>query len=165
MELQALWVCKKREVFFSNDNIIKIAPVICYESIYGEYVTEYIKKGANFIFILANDAWWGNTQGHLQHASYAKLRAIETRRSIARSANTGISCFINSKGEIINKIDWDKEGVIIEDIHANDKLTFYVNFGDYIGRIALFIGIFYLLQLILFIRINIKKNIKINNHT
>ena len=125
--------------------------------IYGEYVTDYIKKGANFIFILTNDAWWGNTQGHRQHASYAKLRAIETRRAIARSANTGISCFINSKGEIINKIDWDKEGVITEKIHSNDKLTFYVKFGDYIGRVALFVGIFYLLQLIVFIRINIKK--------
>lgn len=153
----SLGLQKEREVFFSNNKMVKIAPVICYESIYGEYVADYIKKGANFIFILTNDAWWGNTQGHRQHASYAKLRAIETRRAIARSANTGVSCFINSKGEIINKIDWDKEGVITEKIHSNDKLTFYVKFGDYIGRIALFVGIFYLLQLIVFIRINIKK--------
>ena len=83
----------KREVLISSNREIKIAPVICYESVYGEYVTDYIKKGANLIFILTNDAWWGDTQGYKQHASYARIRAIETRRSIARSANTGISCF------------------------------------------------------------------------
>ena len=57
----------------------KVAPIICYESIYGAFVTEYVRKGANFLGVITNDAWWGDTQGHKQLLSYARLRAIENR--------------------------------------------------------------------------------------
>ena len=82
---------------FEHAEGYKTAPIVCYESIYGEYVTEYVRNGAQFLSIITNDAWWGNTQGHKQLLSYARLRAIENRRAIARSANTGISAFINAK--------------------------------------------------------------------
>src|SRR5699024_3923582 len=85
---------------------IGAAPVICYESIWGNYVSDYINKGAQFIAIITNDGWWGNTSGKDQHLQYAKLRAIETRRWVARSANTGISAFINQKGDIVEKTSW-----------------------------------------------------------
>src|SRR5690606_15737264 len=81
-------------VFYSQIGI-GAAPVICYESIWGDYVADYIRKGAQFIAIVTNDGWWGNTSGKDQHLLYAKLRAIENRRWVARSANTGISGFIN----------------------------------------------------------------------
>ncbi|MFN3940829.1 MAG: apolipoprotein N-acyltransferase, partial [Chitinophagales bacterium] len=87
---------KDREVFFNKDSI-GVATAICYESIFGEYVTRYVRNGANLIFIITNDGWWGNTAGHKQHCLYGRLRAIENRKSIARSANTGISCFINQR--------------------------------------------------------------------
>ena len=79
---------------------ITAAPVVCYESVYGDYVREYINQGANIICIMTNDGWWEDTPGYRQHCQYARLRAIEERRSIARSANTGISCFIDQRGEI-----------------------------------------------------------------
>ncbi len=122
-------------VFFNHDGE-GIAPVICYESIYGEYVTEYIKKGANAIFIITNDGWWNDTPGYHQHCAYARLRAIETRRDIARSANTGISCFINQLGELSQPTKWWVDDAIKQNIHFNTKLTFYVLHGDYIGVIA-----------------------------
>ncbi|MES2388745.1 MAG: apolipoprotein N-acyltransferase [Bacteroidota bacterium] len=75
-----------------------IAPVICYESAYGDYLTGFIRNGAHMIGIITNDGWWGNTPGHKHHWAYAKLRAIETRRYIARSANTGISGYIDPSG-------------------------------------------------------------------
>lgn len=149
---------EEREVLTSINGEVKIAPVICYESIYGEYVTDYVKKGANLIFILTNDGWWDDTQGYKQHASYASIRAIETRRSIARSANTGISCFINSKGEVLNQLDWDVRGAIKNSLSLNNELTFYVTFGDFIGRIATFLGVFYLLQLIVSIGMKNSRN-------
>jgi apolipoprotein N-acyltransferase len=118
-----------------------IAPVICYESIYGEYLSEYIRKGATLIFIITNDGWWQDTPGYRQHLAYASLRAIETRRCIARSANTGISAFIDQKGEISQPTKWWTRVAIKASINANDQLTFYVKNGDYIGRVAAFFAL------------------------
>jgi apolipoprotein N-acyltransferase len=133
--------------FLPKDKI-EIAPVICYESVFGEYVTKYVRKGAQMIFIITNDGWWKNTPGYHQHLSFARLRAIETRRSIARSANTGISCFINQRGDVLQATDWWVEAAIKGSINANDKITFYVKFGDYIARISLLISGLLVLQLL-----------------
>ncbi|PCJ26800.1 MAG: apolipoprotein N-acyltransferase [Flavobacteriales bacterium] len=124
---------------------IHIAPVICYESIYGEYVASYVKKGANLIFIITNDGWWKDTPGYKQHLAYARLRAIETRRSIARSANTGTSCYINQRGDIIDATPWWKPDVIINTLNVNNKTTFYSENGDLLGRVAAAIAVLLLL--------------------
>ena len=136
-----------RSVFFSDDST-GIAPVICYESIFGEYLTEYIQRGAGLIFIMTNDGWWGNTDGHKQHLAYASIAAIETRRCIARSANTGTSCFIDLKGNISQATDWWQPTVINATLSVNHDLTFYVKHGDYIARIGNVISIILLLTLI-----------------
>ena len=120
----------------------EVGPIICYESVYGNFVTGYVNKGANFLAIITNDAWWGNTQGHKQHLSYARLRAIENRRSIARSANTGISAFINEKGEITKTLGYEKQGALRGKVSLNDRVTFYTRHGDYIARISLFLSLF-----------------------
>ena len=130
-----------REVMWINDEL-GTAPIICYESVYGEYVTGYVENGAGFLSIITNDAWWGNTQGHQQHLSYARLRAVETRRFVARSANTGISAIINSRGNIVQKLGYEKQGSIKGAIGINTDKTFYVKYGDYIPRIAQFLALF-----------------------
>jgi apolipoprotein N-acyltransferase len=127
---------KEPTVFSDQRGIFRPAPVICFESIFGEYNTEYIKRGANLIFIITNDGWWHGTIGYKQHFKYSQLRAIETRRAIARCANTGISAFINQKGEVIQATHWWKQTTLVETIQTNDRLTFYTRHGDYIGRIA-----------------------------
>jgi apolipoprotein N-acyltransferase len=132
---------EKRDVFINKDDGLKIAPIICYESDFGEYVTDYTKKGADLFFIITNDGWWKNSQGTKQHLSFAMLRAIENRRSIARSANTGISAFIDQRGKIIQATRIDEATVIESKIMLNKALTFYSVHGDYIGRIALFFSI------------------------
>jgi apolipoprotein N-acyltransferase len=131
----SLGIQANRTVFTGNENI-KVAPVICYESVYGDYVTEYIRNGANFIFIITNDGWWDNTPGHKQHLSYARLRAIETRRCIARSANTGISCFIDETGAITQATNWWEKAVIEAKLKPNDQLTIFVRFGDILSKIS-----------------------------
>ncbi|PKP40248.1 MAG: apolipoprotein N-acyltransferase [Bacteroidetes bacterium HGW-Bacteroidetes-13] len=145
---------KNRGIFTSANGQFKVAPIICYESVYGEFVTGYVQNGANFLAIITNDAWWGNTQGHKQHLNYARLRAIETRRSIVRSANTGISAIINQKGEIVSILGYNQKGVLKGRLKTNEKLTFYTQYGDYIARIAIFVSIS-----ILFITIFRKKRI------
>lgn len=133
--------------FVSKDGV-KVAPVICYESVFGGYVSKYVQKGAGLIFIITNDGWWKNTPGYKQHLSFARLRAIELRRSIARSANTGISCFINQRGDVLNPTNWWEEDVIVGELNVNDKNTFYAHNGDYIARIASFIAVLLLLYLL-----------------
>ena len=124
---------------FQNSEGVKTAPIVCYESIYGAYTTEYVRKGAQFLSIVTNDAWWGNTQGHQQLLSYARLRAIENRRAIARSANTGISAFINAKGEITHQLAYAEQGALKAKVKLNDHLTFYTIYGDYLARWASFL--------------------------
>jgi apolipoprotein N-acyltransferase len=110
----------------------KIAPVICYESVFGEYITDYIKAGAGAIFIITNDGWWKNTAGYKHHLSYASLRAIETRRPVIRSANTGISCIIDIRGKIIRETEWWVPAVIKGSFNYEERMTPYVRFGDYL---------------------------------
>lgn len=123
------------EVFYSRSGI-GVAPVICYESIWGSWVAESVKNGAQFIAIITNDGWWGNTSGKDQHLLYAKLRAIETRRWVARSANTGISGFINQRGDVVKQSKWWTSTALKADINLNDTLTFYVNNGDLFAKLC-----------------------------
>lgn len=135
---------KKRSAFFSKG--IGVAPVICYESIYGEFCTGYVKSGAQTIFIVTNDGWWDNTAGHKQHLQFASLRAIETRRSIARSANIGNCAFINQRGDILQPTKYGEATAIKGSIVLNNKMTTYAIYGDMIGRIALFTAILLLMN-------------------
>lgn len=124
-----------RTLSFDNH---RVAALICYESVFGEYVTEFVRKGADMLFVITNDGWWGNSPGHKQHLEFSKLRAIETRRSVARSANTGISGFINQRGDIIEQSKYWEQTALRNTIKTNDKLTFYVRYGDYLYKISVF---------------------------
>lgn len=135
---------KERTVFFDPDSI-GIAPVICYESVFGDYVTDYISRGAQAIFIITNDGWWGNTAGYKQHLAYARLRAVETRRPIARSANTGTSAFIDTRGIIRKTTPWWQPTAIRGTMHLNTTITPYVQYGDVIGRTAALLAVLMLL--------------------
>jgi apolipoprotein N-acyltransferase len=150
---------KERTVFYNKDSV-GIAPVICFESVFGEYVSDYVSNGAELIFIITNDGWWGNTSGYQQHCLYGKLRSIETRRSIARSANTGISCFINQHGDISQPTEWREDAVLNATLLANDDKTFYVEFGDYLARVALWISGFLILMTLVSAKIINRKNNK-----
>ncbi|PID69044.1 MAG: apolipoprotein N-acyltransferase [Flavobacteriia bacterium] len=136
---------KEPSVFTLSKSDVKIAPVICYESIYGEFMGKYTKKGAEIFGIVTNDSWWGRTQGYQQLLSYARLRAIEHRRSIVRSANSGVSAFINQKGEVISRLDYEIQGALKGQLQVNKKLTLYSRQGDFVARIMAFVGILFAL--------------------
>jgi len=141
----SLGIDAEPKVYNTLNDSIKIAAIICYESVYGEFVTEFVKNGANIIFVITNDGWWGNTPGYKQHLSFSVLRAIETRRSIARSANTGISAFIDQRGDVLQETKYWVKDVIKSELNLNSKKTVYVNYGDYIGRICSLISILFIL--------------------
>jgi len=128
----SLGIDSVRRVF----QVVGMPPVgvcICYESIFGEFFAEFVRNGAQVMCIITNDGWWGNTAGHRQHFTFAHLRAIETRRSILRSANTGISAVIDQRGDTHDQTKYWIPAVIKATVNANDKFTFYTWHGDYIA--------------------------------
>ena len=136
---KTLGVQPNRSVFNNKTNDAAVAPIICYESIFGEYVTDYVRAGANVLFTMTNDSWWGNTEGHRQLLLYGNLRAIENRRAIVRSANSGISAFVNQRGDVMKSLPYGEQGAINGTVLMNSELTFYSKYGDYLARVALLI--------------------------
>jgi len=131
---------EERGVFFNKDKSVGVAPVICYESVFGEYLADYVHKGANLVYIITNDGWWSDSPGYVQHLNYARLRAIETRIPIARCANTGISCFIDEKGDLSQETKWWEPAVISGSLNPNNEKTFFVKCGDLISKAALILA-------------------------
>ncbi|MBL0304637.1 MAG: apolipoprotein N-acyltransferase [Chitinophagaceae bacterium] len=133
----------------TEKNGYKIAPSICYESIYGEFMSKYVRNGANLICIVTNDGWWKKTPGHKQHMNYARLRAIETRTWVARSANTGISCFIDPYGNVFNPQPYNTTAAIKLSIPVNTvSKTFFVRYGDILSRVMAALSILLLVYTI-----------------
>ena len=126
---------------------VKYGPAICYEGIYGDCFARFAREGAEAMLVMSNDGWWGNTPGHKRLFDYCRLRAVECRRAIARSANTGVSGFITPRGDIVESMGWDKRGVLTANIEVRDEKTMYVAYGDWVGRLSLLVsllGVMYL---------------------
>ena len=138
----------------------KIGAAICYESAFGEYVSSFTKKGADLLFVITNDGWWGHTPGYRQHFEFSKLRAIENRRCIARSANTGRSGFINQRGDVLQQTHYWEPDAIRATLKANTKVTFFAQHGDYLSRIAVYLTFVMLITLIAKAFIDLGKNKK-----
>jgi apolipoprotein N-acyltransferase len=108
----------------------KFGVLICFEIIFPDLCRKFVKKGANFLVTITNDAWFGRTSAPYQHLAIATFRAVENRVFIARSANTGISGFIDPTGKIIRKGGIFKEEAINGVIRLSDTKTFYTLYGD-----------------------------------
>ena len=145
----SLGIDEERKVFSNPFNQGKMAPIICYESIYGEFVTDYVKKGANFLGIMTNDSWWGETQGHQQLMAYARMRAIETRREIARSANSGISAHIDARGDVVADTFYGDKTTLFANVNLYEHQTFYTRAGDLLSRLSLFVWGFLIVYMLI----------------
>ncbi|MBZ4190352.1 apolipoprotein N-acyltransferase [Niabella beijingensis] len=132
-------------VLQTSSHTFRVTPAVCYESIYGDYLSRFNRKGADLICVITNDGWWGDTQGYRQHMQYARLRAIESRKWVIRSANTGISCFIDPYGNIIQQLPWNRQGTLKQTVAAFVSETFYTRYGDWLYKTAAGIGVALLL--------------------
>ncbi len=133
------------ELPLENRSNVKFSNMICYESIYPTFVAGFVRKGAQFLTIITNDSWWGDTFGAYQHQRYAVLRAIENRRWIARCANGGISCFIDPYGRVYDETKMYTTATIEHEIQAREELTVYTKFGDVLAEVCLFFSGFILM--------------------
>ncbi|MCX7728117.1 MAG: apolipoprotein N-acyltransferase [Bacteroidia bacterium] len=131
-------------------NKIGVATVICYESVFSDFVSRFFKLGAKSLLVITNDGWWGNTPGYFQHFIFGRLRAIENRTYIARSANTGISAVINPLGEIEHQTTFWKKDVLSVKIYLNNKKTIYSTIGDIISPINALFLLFLIIQSIFY---------------
>jgi apolipoprotein N-acyltransferase len=118
----------------ANAPALRPAPIICYESIYGDFVSEYEPNGATLLALVTNDAWWHDSPGYRQLLRYGSLRCIETRRDLARAANTGYTGFINQKGDITQLAPIWVPTASRGQVHLNSEMTFYARYGELIGR-------------------------------
>lgn len=125
-----------RAINFRISNGAKVAPLICYESVFGDYTCEYVRDGAQLLAVVTNDGWWGETPGYRQHLLYGAIRCIETRRDMIRSANTGVSAYIDRFGNIIKATKYKERTAFKCRAELNRHLTFYVRYGNIIGYLS-----------------------------
>ncbi|MBN2106493.1 MAG: apolipoprotein N-acyltransferase [Deltaproteobacteria bacterium] len=108
----------------------KLGTLLCFEILFPELVRGFVKQGAEIIVNISNDAWFGRTSAHYQHFSMAVFRAVEFRRPVVRSANTGISGHIDAAGRIVATLAPFQEGVIVCNPGIGTGETFYCRYGD-----------------------------------
>jgi len=136
-------------LYLKDGRQTKFSGMICYESVYPNYVREFVKHGANFLVIITNDSWWGNTSGAYQHAAFASLRAVETRRWVVQCANGGISMIVDPTGKRQLTTSLYTKTKFIADIGLLSDETFYVKYGDIVAQICLAASIMMLIAVVL----------------
>ncbi|MBK9177254.1 MAG: apolipoprotein N-acyltransferase [Flavobacteriales bacterium] len=135
---------QERSVLRDAASGLAIVPAICYESVFGEHIAAHVRNGGELIVVMTNDGWWDNTPGYRQHLTFSSLRAIETRRDVVRSANTGISCIVDQRGVIRAETDWWVPTAFRANVHPNESVTFFVRYGDLVGRSAIWVSLLFL---------------------
>ena len=131
--------------YFITSDSTEIIPIVCFESVFGDYCAQRVNEMPGFFCMITNDGWWKNSLGYKYHFDFSRLRAIENRREIIRVANNGISAIINSKGEVVKQTKWWTKDILRGDVKLFFRKTFYSSHGDYIGRTAAFFAILLLI--------------------
>jgi len=128
--------------YTSRDSVpVKFSTVICFESLFPQLVSSFVRKGAQFIVILSNESWWGKTEGSFQHCQMDIFRAIENRRWIVRCSNGGASCFIDPFGHILQLTPLDVSKIIKCNIQPSDEITLYTRYGDWFAGMCIAISL------------------------
>ena len=144
----------------SSGNIsYNIGGIICIESIYPDFVSAFVDKGSNFIAVVTNDSWYGNSSGPYQHKEISVLRAVENRRSVVRGANGGISCIIDPFGRTILSTKMFEKTVLVGEVELNEDETFFSQYPLLFPNISVIIVVFIILISI----INKFRGIKVND--
>ena len=141
---------------FKGPRGLTVGSAICWEAVFGEFWSSFVQQGADVMFVISNEGWWGDTPGYKQMFRYTQMRAVESRRAVARSVNTGISGFITQLGERQQTLGWDVRGTLTSTILSNDHITFYNRYGDYIVRIT---NLLFGLSLLYFIAYRVRRKI------
>jgi apolipoprotein N-acyltransferase len=119
-------------VVFHLPRSVRVAPLICYEDLMPDLARQFVgETRANVLVNLTNDAWYGKSVGPWQHLRLAQSRAIETRRSLLRVTNTGVTSLVNAKGEVVKLLPMFTATVMQTEVDVLNGTTYYVRFGDW----------------------------------
>ncbi|MBU2493902.1 MAG: apolipoprotein N-acyltransferase [Bacteroidetes bacterium] len=149
------WNVGKEQTVFNlsiNENKIKAGGVICIESVYPEFTAKFVENGAQILFVVTNDSWYGNSSGPYQHKEISVLRAVENRRSLVRAANGGISCFINSLGFTLSESEMFTQTYLTQMVGIKNEMTFYTKYPYLIPYLSWTVS---LLVILIFIQLKI----------
>jgi len=128
-------------VFVDQRTGARFSTLICYESTYPGFASEFVKRGAQLLCIITVDSWWGTMSGAYQHFQFAIFRAIENRRWIARCALGGISSFIDPYGRVHQQTGLLEQALVCGEVGLSDTRTFYTRHGDWLGEACLWLGL------------------------
>lgn len=132
---------------FRADNGSTFGPLICYESIFAELSADYRRNGADFLVNITNDAWygreewWARTNALWQHPAHMVMRAIENRMGVARSANTGISLFVDPLGRTYQRTPLFEPDVRVDTVYTTDEITLFTRWGDWVTTIVVLLAV------------------------
>ncbi len=154
------WQKGKLQTNLIYQDSISIAPIICIESIYPDFVTGFTNQGADIFTIITNDAWYDGTIGPEQHYQIAKMRAIENRKFIARVANTGVSGLIGPNGEDIDRVEQYVSAAKVVSVPTLPGDTVYTIIGGFIGLMSLVVSSIFIILAFVFGQSDINGKVK-----
>ena len=134
---------KEHTVFKLSNDKAKAAPLICFEDTIGDLTRQFVLAGSNLLVNVTNDGWFLRTAASRQHLANAVFRCVETRLSMVRAANTGVTCFINEFGKVTHTLVDETgsqftEGVLTGQVSVPSQQvpTFYVRHGELFAEIC-----------------------------
>jgi len=131
-----------REEIFDFGNNIKASPLICYEDIVPEMSARAVLAGATILVNITNDAWFGDTMAPYQHQRIAAFRAIENRRFLIRSTNSGVTSIISPTGEVIKSLPTFSDGILETNVYPINSITWYSGLGaENVPHILFYLGV------------------------
>ncbi len=126
----------------SNDTL-KINALVCFESVFPYFVSQFVKKGAQIIIVITNDSWYGNSSGPYQHKEISVLRAVENRRSVLHAANGGISTFIDPLGHTVMQSKMFTKTFLVPDANIENVETFFTKYSLILPTIASLLSLWF----------------------
>lgn len=125
---------QQRVIF--EDHGRKYGVFICYESVFGDEIRQFVDKGAQVLVNLSDDGWYGDTSAPWEHLDMVRMRAIENHRWVLRSTNTGVTASIDPYGRVVDQMSRHVRGALLANFNYIGDLTFYTRYGDWIAWIC-----------------------------
>lgn len=116
---------------------VRVGSLICFDSIYETLGLDSVRSGANLLAVSTNDSWFYDSAAVYQHNAQSVLRAVETRRSVVRAANTGVSSIITPRGTVTAELDPLAAGQITAEVELCNTITLYTRVGNLLIRLCM----------------------------
>ncbi|HEY2627291.1 MAG TPA: apolipoprotein N-acyltransferase [Candidatus Udaeobacter sp.] len=146
---------KDYAVFRLTNRDVQVAPLICFEDTIGELTRQFVLKGANLLVDITNDGWFLHSAGSQQHLLNAIFRCVETRRPMVRGANTGVTCFVNRFGRVMQVLQDGNGSTFTEGVFTGEigiptahELTFYTQHGELFAKVCTWVTLIAIIAMI-----------------